>query len=192
MLISGCSTLRWIKIVHKVIVHVYHSINTGLGLCNTITFAKTNNFFWKRILSRYVWRRISLHNLAPWTWGTEQRQWKHNSLCPKTSARITAEPFCAYVFFHRLHCYRKKQRAAISFQKVSCLRQTKQKAVNSCQLPLLFLQLVRKSIWFPVKLQRKTKQMWDPELRQYKASHLTKLKTIRSNGATLFKQQWNP
>lgn len=107
-----------------------------------------------------------------------------NSFCTKPSARITAS---VSMFFLGQHCYRKKQRAAISFQKVSCLRQTKQRAVNSRQLPLLLLQLVRNSVWFPVKLQRKTKQMRDP---QPCSVSLDDIKDARTTGSSTGKQQW--
>lgn len=146
----------------KLTVRIYHGINIGTLQYNTNTFRKTNYFFQKHILPCYISTRISTQlstmNLNACSYhrteAVKDSRLLTNNLSPKTSARITV---C--MFFHRLHCYRKKQRAAISFQKVSCLRQTKQKAVNSCQLPLLLLQLVRKSIWFPVKLQRKTKQV---------------------------------
>lgn len=62
ILVLGHSTLRLIKIAHKVIVH---SIDTGTWQENTISFAKTNYFFWKQILSHYLSTGISSHNLAP-------------------------------------------------------------------------------------------------------------------------------
>lgn len=159
--------------MHKVIVHVYHSINIGTLQYNTNTFTKTNYFFQRHVLPCYISTMISTQ-LSTWILAPTSHNRGSERLPPLNQQLVPQARIMVCIFFHRLHCYRKKQRAAISFQKVSCLRQTKQKAVNSCQLPLPLLQLVRKSIWFPVKLQRKTNQVWDSEPRQAKVFHLTK------------------
>lgn len=113
-----------------------------------------------------------------------------NCFGPKTAARITAELFCVYARSQAAPL-QEEAKSSDFLPKGQLLQTDQTESSYSCQLPLLLLQRVRNSIWFPVKLQRKTKQMWDPQPMQCQVSHLTKLKAISSHEAALYKQQWN-